>query len=76
MKLDKRMVNRLLSLSDEQLGSVIQGIASEAGIDPLALGLTPDAIQRLRQALGMAQEEDVTKMGEILDSYRKGSKKQ
>ena len=76
MKLDKRMVNRLLSLSDEQLGSVIQGIASEAGIDPPALGLTPDAIQRLRQALGMAQEEDVAKMGEILDSYRKGSKKQ
>ena len=76
MKLDKRMVNRLLSLNDEQLGNVIKSIAAESGIDPNALGLNPDNIQSIRQALGMANEDDLQKMGEIYDAYRKSSKNQ
>ena len=76
MKLDKRMVNRLLSLNDEQLGAVIKSIAEEAGIDPSVLGLNPGNIQSIRQALGMAREEDLAQMGEIYDNYRKGSKNQ
>ena len=76
MKLDKRMVNRLLSLNDEQLGEVIKNIASESGIDPDTLGLNPNNIQSIRQALGMANEEDLQKMGEVYQAYRQNSKKQ
>ena len=75
MKLDKRMVNRLLSLNDEQLSNVIKSIAAESGIDPSALGLNPDNIQSIRQALGMAREEDLQQMGEIYDAYRQNHKK-
>lgn len=71
MKLDKRMVNRLLSLNDEQLGEVIKGIASEAGISPAALGLNSAHIQSIRQALSMADDEDLKQMGEVCDAYRK-----
>lgn len=76
MKLDKRMVNRLLSLNDEQLGNVIKSIAAESGIDPAVLGLNADNIQSIRQALGMAREEDLQQMGEIYNAYRQNPKNQ
>lgn len=75
MKLDKRMVNRLLAMNDEQLAEVIKSIATESGIDPALLGLNPDNIQSIRQALGMAGDEDLKKMGEIYQTY-KSQKKQ
>ena len=76
MKLDKRMVNRLLSLDDEQLGNVIKSIAAESGIDPAVLGLNLDHIQSIRQALGMAREEDLQQMNEIYNTYRQNKKNQ
>ena len=76
MKLDKRMVNRLLSLNDEQLSNVIKSIAAESGIDPAVLGLNADNIQSIRQALGMAREEDLQQMGEIYNAYRQNPKNQ
>lgn len=76
MKLDKRMVNRLLALDDEQLGNVIKSIAAESGIDPAVLGLNLDQIQSIRQALGMAREEDLQQMSEIYDAYRQNKKNQ
>lgn len=76
MKLDKRMVNRLLALDDEQLGNVIKSIAAESGIDPAVLGLNLDQIQSIRQALSMAREEDLQQMSEIYDAYRQNKKNQ
>ncbi|MBE6627945.1 MAG: hypothetical protein E7629_03370 [Ruminococcaceae bacterium] len=75
MKLDKRMVNRLLTLDDEQLGNVIKSIAAESGIDPAALGLNPNSIESIRAALGMAREEDLKQMEEIYNAYRHTPKK-
>ena len=74
MKLDKRMVSNLLSLNDEQLGEVIKGIASEAGIPPSSLGLNPASIQSIRQALRMANDEDLKQIGDVYDAYRKNPK--
>ena len=75
MKLDKRMVNRLLAMNDEQLAEVIKSIATESGIDPALLGLNPNNIQSIRQALDMAGDEDLKKMGDIYQTY-KNQKKQ
>ena len=50
MQIDKRMLDRLLTMNDEQLGDLIKNIASEAGIDPNQLGLNPDNINNIRQA--------------------------
>lgn len=75
MKLDKRMVNRLLSLDDEQLGNVIKSIAAESGIDPAALGLNPENVQSIRAVLGMARQEDLQQMEEIYAAYRQNEKK-
>jgi len=75
MQIDQKMLNRLLTMSDEQLGEVIQSIAKESGIDPRSLGLNPDNIASIRQALGGATEEDLKQLNSIYNDYRKNRKR-
>ena len=70
MQLDKRMLDRLLTMNDEQLAEVIRGIASEAGIDPAQLGLNPDNVQSIRQALGSASDADIQAMNAVYNDYK------
>ncbi len=70
MKLDKRTVNRLLNMDDRQLENMIRTVAGEAGIDPALLGLDPNNIQAIRQALGSATQEDLNRLTQIYDTYR------
>lgn len=72
MQLDKRMLDRLLGMSDEQLERVIRQIAQESGIPAEQLGLDPSSIQSIRLALGMASEEDLERLGEIYQQYLRG----
>lgn len=71
MKLDRNMLNRLLAMNDEQLGALIQKIASESGIDPSVLGINPANIQSIRKALGSATDDDLQKLNLLYDDYRK-----
>ena len=70
MQLDRNMLNRLLMMNDEQLRSILSGIAAEAGIDPAQLGLNPDNIQSIRAALKSADAEDIRQLNEIYSAYR------
>ena len=70
MQLDKRMLDRLLTMNDEQLAELIRGIASEAGIDPAQLGLNPDNVQSIRQALGSASDADIQAMNAVYNDYK------
>ena len=74
MKPDKRTVNRLLAMNDQQLTDLIRTIAKEAGIDPALLGLNPDHIQSLRSALESADEQMLEQMGEVYEVYRKSNR--
>ncbi len=75
MQIDQKMLNRLLMMNDEQLGEVIKTIAAEAGIDPLSLGLNPENIASIRQALGSATQSDLEHLNTVYDSYRQNRKK-
>ncbi len=75
MQLDQKMLNRLLNMNDEQLGALIGQIAQEAGIDPAQLGLHPENIASVRQALGNATEEDLAKLNGVYQDYRKNRRK-
>ena len=75
MQLDQKMLNRLLTMNDEQLAALVTQIASEAGIDPSALGLHPQNITELRQALGSATEEDLQKLNLVYEEYRRNRRK-
>ena len=72
MQLDKRMLDRLLGMSDEQLEYVIRQIAEESGIPAEQLGLDPASIQSIRLALGMANDADLARLGEIYQQYLRG----
>ena len=71
MQIDQKMLNRLLTMNDEQLGNLIGEIAREAGIEPSQLGLNPNNIAGIRQALGNATNEDLQKMNLIYEDYRR-----
>jgi len=70
MQLDRKKLDRLLQMNDEQLGAVIQSIAKDAGIDPALLGINPQNVQSIRQALGGATEKDLEQLNQIYDTYR------
>ena len=71
MQLDRRMLERVLNMNDEQLRELIEKIAAETGIDPSALGLNTASIDSIRQALGSATDGDLQQLGDAYDSYRK-----
>ena len=75
MQLDQKMLNRLLAMNDDQLGAIIEEIAREAGIDPSELGLNPQNIAGIRQALGSATEEDLQKMNAVYEEYHRQRRK-
>ena len=72
MQIDRKMLNRLLTMNDEQLGEFIRKIAAETGIDPAMLGLNPQNIQSIRTALGSATESDLQQLNNVYDAYKQG----
>ncbi len=75
MQLDQKMLNRLLTMNDEQLGEVVREIAREAGIDPALLGIDPQNIKSIRQALGAANDTDLQQLNEVYQAYRQNKRR-
>ena len=75
MQLDRKMLDRLLNLNDDQLGELIKSIAAEAGIDPIQLGLNPDNIHSIRQALGSATDQDLSQLNDVYHSYKQNRRR-
>ena len=75
MQLDKQMLDKLLTLNDAQLAEVIRSIAAETGIDPNLLGLNPQNINGIRQALGSATQQDLEQLNAVYDSYKQNRKR-
>ena len=75
MQLDQNMLNRLLTMNDSQLAAFIGEIARGAGIDPAELGLNPQNMAELRRALGGATSEDLAKMNDVYEEYRRQKRK-
>ncbi len=74
MKLDKKALDRLLSMNDAQLTRMIEKVASESGLDLSAFGITEGDISSIRKALSGATEEDIKKASEALDQYKRRGK--
>ena len=70
MQLDRKKLDRLLAMNDDQLRELVRTIAAESGVDPALLGLNPDNIQSIRHALGSATEEDLQQLNQLYADYR------
>lgn len=73
MKLDKKALERLLTLNDAQLRGVIESVAAESGLDLRSLGISDMEISSIRKALSGATDEDIKRAAEQLDSFKKGA---
>lgn len=74
MQFDKRMLDRILKMSDRELNELIAKIAAEAGIDPSSIGLSDANLSNIRQALGSATNEDIQRLNEVYGAYRQNPK--
>ncbi len=72
MNIDPKAIAGLLRMNDEQLGTFIQTIAAEAGIDPSTLGLNPQNIDSVRKTLQSATDRDLAQLNLVYEQYRRG----
>ena len=66
MKLDKKSLDRLLALNDDQLRTVLRGLLKEYGIDPSGIPLDQFDMGKLKSALSGATDEDIQKFTAML----------
>ncbi len=71
MQIDKQSLDRLLSLSDRQLARVIDKLAAENGIDPSSFNINPADIASIRSALSKATDEDISRLAEQLEAFKR-----
>ena len=62
MNFDKKSINKLLALNDEELIKVIKDIAKEGGINSESLRIGKSDILKIRMFLSMASEDDLTNL--------------
>lgn len=70
MQIDKRTLQILLAMNDEQLSALLAKIAKESGITPADFGANPNDLSGIRQALGSATEEDLKRLNALYADYR------
>ncbi len=66
MQLDKKSLDRLLTLNDSQLRRVLAGLLAEYGIDPAAVPLEQFDMSKLRATLAQATDEDIQRFTAML----------
>ena len=71
MQIDRKSLEKLLTLNDRQLGLVIKKLAAESGIDPAALNINPNDIASIRRALSGATDEDIKMITQQYEDYKR-----
>ena len=70
MQLDKKSLNRLLSLSDRQLQIIVEKLAAEYGLDLSRFQIKEGDIQGLRETIRNASDEDLMELTRQLKDRR------
>ena len=66
MQLDRNAINRMLSLNDEQLKSLIRSLAENTGLDLSSFNISATDVQSIRCALSGATDADLERAAEQL----------
>lgn len=70
MMLDKRSVELLLHLPDDQLVMIIKKLASDAGVDVKNLDISKEQISGIRNALSIATDDDLKRASELISNFK------
>lgn len=71
MQIDRASLERLLSLNDRQLSSVITRLIAQSGIDPAEFRLNPKDVESLRKALAGASDDDLRRIAEQYEANQR-----
>jgi hypothetical protein len=72
MQINREDLDRLLSLNDRQLKTMVSRIIAQSGIDPAQFNIDPDSIRSIRAALSSASDEDLPRIAEQYTKKRNG----
>lgn len=73
MQLDRNAINRMLSLNDDQLKSIIRSLAESSGLDLSSFQIHPNDVESIRRALAGATDADIARAAEQLSKHQKRS---
>lgn len=62
MQLDRNALNRLLSLNDRQLQTIIETLITQHGLDLSRFQLKPGDMDALRRAISTASDQDLLEL--------------
>ncbi len=71
MKIDKKTLDMLSSLSDENLWRMICAIGTQSGFDLSGVRINQSDMGKLRDAMGKLTDADISRALEIFDSHNK-----
>ena len=74
MQLDKKSLDRLLKLNDDQLRGVLGKLLSEYGVDVRRVPLQQMDMTALRAVLSVATDEDITRFMQMLGGGASGGR--
>ena len=66
MKIDKKMIDMVLKLNDEQLWKTIQMVGAKSGIDKLKEMEKPRDMTKIRSTLSALTNEDIARVTELI----------
>lgn len=75
MQIDRKSLDKLLTLNDRQLGNVISKIARESGLDLSSFNVNPSDIASVRKALSTATEEDIIRATQQYEELKRNGGK-
>ncbi|MBQ8163222.1 MAG: hypothetical protein IJZ93_02505 [Clostridia bacterium] len=75
MKVDRKSINMLLKLNDDNLWKALQFAASKSGAESMKDIQKPNDMTKIRATLSALSDEDLDKINELLKGGKGGIKK-
>ncbi len=72
MRIDKKKVDTLCSMSDERLWGAVKFFAGTLGADLSKKGVKPGEIDRLRRTLRALTDDDLARINRLTDVWKYG----
>lgn len=73
MQLDKKTLDRILALNDDQLRLLLGRLLSEHGIPTASIPLAQMDVGKLREVLRQATDEDIARFTQLLGALGPGA---
>ena len=75
MQIDRSALEKLLTLNDRQLMSIISRLAAQSGIDPSQFNIDLSSVSSIRSAIENASDEELLQIAEQYEANKQKQKK-